>query len=135
MALTDDDVRFLRTPRLGFLTVYSDPHPAPPVPVWFDSDRDGVELFSSAGSRKVERSRRAEAASLVAANAVGEPEHWVAVSGPVSVVPNGGFELASRLAERYWDLSDPERAAAVEGWRHAPLVRLVIRADRVWRYG
>ena len=135
MALTDDDVRFLRSPRLGFLTVYSDPQPAPPVPVWFDTDHDGVQLFSSAGSRKVERSRRAETASLVAANAVGEKEYWVAVTGPVTVVPNGGFELASRLAERYWDLSDPDHVAAVEGWRDAPLVRLSIRADRVQRYG
>lgn len=135
MPLTDDDVRFLQAPRLGFVTVYAGQRPPPPVPVWFDADHDGVQLFSSAGSPKVQRCRRADGASLVAANALGEPEHWVAVSGAVTVADDGGFELASRLAERYWDMSDPGHLAALEGWRTADLVRISIRADRVRRYG
>lgn len=132
MALTDDDVAFLRGPRLGFLTVYADPQP-PPVPVWFEADHDGVQLFSFAGSPKVERCRRAAEASLVAANAIDEPERWVAVSGPVAVATDGAFELAARLADRYWDLSDPVHAASLEGWRTTDLVRITIAADRVRR--
>ena len=73
--------------------------------------------------------------SLVAANAHGEAEHWVAVDGPVSVLPTGGFDLAARLAPRYWDVSDPGKAAAVEAWRGEDLVRIAIAADRVRRYG
>jgi hypothetical protein len=96
VALTDDDLRFLRTPRLGFLTVYSEPQPRPPVPVWFEAGADGVQLFSFAGSPKVERCRRAETASLVAASAIGEPEHWVAVRGTVAVATDGAFEPAAR---------------------------------------
>ena len=135
MALTDDDLRFLVAPRLGFLTIHDDGPPVPPVPVWFDADHQGVQLFSSSSARKVERSRLAGSASLVAANNPGEPEYWVAVSGPVTVAPSGAFELATRLAERYWDMDDPDHVAAVEGWREAAIVRLVVRAERVRRYG
>jgi hypothetical protein len=104
--------------------------------VWFEVTEDGaVQLFSSAASPKVRRVRRDPRASLVAANAVGELENWISITGTASVEEGGRRELASRLGPRYWDLSDPEKAAALEGFLAADLVRIVIRPERISRYG
>ena len=137
MPLTDDDRAFLTGPRLGFLTV--DPGPdggwPTPVPVWFEPAGQAVQLFTTPRSPKGRRIEGRPRASLVAANAVGEPEHWVAVEGTARIEPDGARELAGRLAARYWDLSDPDLAAAAESWQSADLVRIVIEAERVTRYG
>jgi hypothetical protein len=93
-----------------------------------------VELFTSPGSRKARRIAAVPRASLVAANQVGEPEHWVAVTGPARIAGAGAGELAGRLAARYWDLTDPALAATAEAWRSADMVRIVIEAERVTRY-
>lgn len=136
--LTDEDRRFLDGPRLGMLTV--DPHPRgwpAPVPVWFECAVSGVQLFSLASSPKLRAIERTAYASLVAANHLHEPEHWVSVAGPVGVEATGAFELAARLAARYWDLSDPARAATLASWERSAdsLVRVVIDAEHVRRYG
>lgn len=136
--LNERDREFLRRPRLGFLTVpgrAGDPVPAP-RPVWFEVAGDGTfQLFSGAASPKVRRLRALPRASLVAANEVGEPEYWVGVTGPVTVRPDGGPELARRLAERYWDLTDPALAATLDGILQDDLVRIVIHPESVRRYG
>jgi nitroimidazol reductase NimA-like FMN-containing flavoprotein (pyridoxamine 5'-phosphate oxidase superfamily) len=132
--LTLRDRRFLDRPRLGFLTVAAPGRWPTPVPVWFETDEQSVQLFTFASSAKARRLRANPRASLVAANHVGEPEHWVAVTGPARIEPNGAHDLAARLAARYWDLSDPARAAALESWRSAPLVGIVIETERVTRY-
>jgi general stress protein 26 len=104
--------------------------------VWFEATDDGaVQLFSLATSPKVRRVRRDPRASLVAANAVGEPENWIAISGTATVEEDGADELAARLGARYWDLDDPEKAAALTSMVEAELVRIVIRPERVSRYG
>jgi hypothetical protein len=104
--------------------------------VWFEATDDGaVQLFSVATSPKVRRVRRDPRASLVAANAVGEPEYWISISGTASVEEDGGRELAARLGPRYWDLDDPEKAAELESILAADLVRIVIRPERITRYG
>ncbi|GAA0940774.1 pyridoxamine 5'-phosphate oxidase family protein [Pseudonocardia zijingensis] len=133
--LTATDREFLATPRLGYLTVAGGTGIPEPRPVWFGITDDGeVELFSLAGSPKVRRLRADPRASLVAGNVVGEEEYWVAVSGGVTLEAEGGRELASRLGARYWDLDDPEKAAALDGMLAADLVRIVIRPERVSRY-
>ena len=134
--LTDADRQFLARPRIGLLTVAprSDEWPAP-VPVWFEAVDDGIQLFTSRGSRKARRIVTTPRASLVAANEVGEPEYWVAVTGTAAVEADGAQELSMRLAEHYWDLSDPALAAVDGGWRSDPdLVRIVIQADHIARY-
>lgn len=136
--LTSADREFLAQPRLGFLTVApKDPAAFPaPRPVWFEVAEDGtVQLFSLATSPKVRRLREDPRASLVAANALGEPEYWVSVTGAASVEEDGGQELAARLGERYWDLDDPKLKADLDGMLAADLVRIVIRPERVSRYG
>lgn len=135
---TAEDHEFLATPRLGFLTVATrDAAEFPaPRPVWFEFTTDGaVQLFSDATSPKVRRVRQDPRASLVVANAVGEPEYWISITGTATVEQEGGRELATRLAPRYWDLDDPERAATLEGMLAAELVRIVIRPERISRYG
>ncbi len=134
--LTAADREFLATPRLGFLTVAGGTGLPEPRPVWFEVTEDGaVQLFSGATSPKVRRVRRDPRASLVAANALGEPENWIAVSGTATVEEGGAGELATRLGARYWDLDDPEKAAALTSMVESELVRIVIRPDRISRYG
>jgi PPOX class probable F420-dependent enzyme len=134
--LTAADREFLATPRMGFLTVAGGTGLPEPRPVWFEVTEDGaVQLFSLATSPKVRRVRRDPRASLVAANALGEPENWIAISGTATVEEDGAGDLATRLGARYWDLDDPEKAAALTSMVEAELVRIVIRPERVSRYG
>jgi hypothetical protein len=134
--LTAADREFLATPRLGFLTVAGGDGLPEPRPVWFEVTDDGlVQLFSGVASPKVRRVRRDPRASLVAANAVGEAENWIAISGSATVEEDGAAELADRLGALYWDLSDPEKAATLEQMVASDLVRIVIRPERISRYG
>jgi hypothetical protein len=134
--LTAADREFLATPRLGFLTVAGGTGIPEPRPVWFEVTEDGaVQLFSLAASPKVLRVRRDPRASLVAANEFGEPENWIAISGGATVEEDGAAELAARLGTRYWDLDDPEKAATLKSMVEADLVRIVIRPERISRYG
>jgi hypothetical protein len=136
--LTDGDRGFLARPRLGFLTVA----PAKPSgwpatrPVWFEHTDEGtVQLFSGADSPKVRRIQETPRASLLVANEVGEPENWIVFAGSAEIKVDGADELAGRLARRYWDLADPEKAAALEGMLSGELVRIVIEPEKVTRYG
>jgi PPOX class probable F420-dependent enzyme len=110
---------FLAKVRLGILsTLRRDGSPVT-VPVWFEWDGAAVRCFTSAGSGKVRRLQRDPRASLLVVNNLDEPEAWVAFDGEVTIAREGAFELAERLACRYWDLSDPERRATLETWRKA----------------
>ncbi|MCP2267078.1 pyridoxamine 5'-phosphate oxidase family protein [Promicromonospora thailandica] len=133
--LTPDDLELLARPLYGFLTVAGATQPPEPRPVWFEVTPEGtVQLFTEAGSLKVRRLERDPRASLVVAAPVGERERWVSVSGPVTVEDDGAHDLASRLAARYWDLSDPARAADLAEILSGELLRVVVRPERVRRY-
>lgn len=134
-AFTAEDRALLQRPLHGFLTVAAGPTPPQPRPVWFELADDGtVQLFTGPGTLKVRRLREDPRASLVVAAPVGEREHWVAVSGPVTIEQDGGHDLAARLAARYWDLDDPVRARELAGLLAEEQVRLVIYPDAVSRY-
>ena len=136
--LPDIDREFLARPRLGFLTVApASPTGWPsPRPVWFERMPAGeVQLFSGARSPKVARVRATPKASLLVANEVGEPEHWILFVGAAAVHADGAGDLAERLADRYWDLGDPVRAASLRGFLTSELVRIVITPEKVTRYG
>lgn len=133
--LTAKDRQFLDRPRIGFLTVAPKDEWPVPVPLWFERADNAVQLFTSRRSKKARRIQETPRASLLAANEVGEPEYWVAVTGPASIETDGANELAVRLAARYWDLDVPALAAVRDGWRSdESLVRVVIRAEQVTRY-
>ena len=132
--LTSEDVEFLRRPLHGFLTMAAGPTPPQPRPVWFEvTDEGTVQLFTGPGTAKIRRLRRDPRASFVVAAPVGERERWVSVAGRVTVEPDGGHDLAARLAARYWDLDDPARADDLAGLMAEEYVRLVIHPETVNR--
>ncbi|GEA86763.1 pyridoxamine 5'-phosphate oxidase family protein [Cellulomonas cellasea] len=134
-SLTPADLALLRRPLHGFLTVAAGPVPPQPRPVWYEVADDGtVQLFTGPDTLKVRRLRRDPRASIVVAAPVGEREHWVSVSGRVTVEADGAHDLASRLAARYWDLTDPVRAQDLAGILAEDQVRLVLHPDDVSRY-
>ncbi len=103
--------------------------------MWFEVAADGtIQLFSEPDAPKVRRVRRDPRASIVVAAPAGERERWVSVAGRVSLEPEGAHDLAARLAARYWDLDDPDRAAGLKATLAADQVRLVIHPETVRRY-
>jgi len=134
-SLTTEDLEFLQRPLHGFLSVAAGPIPAQPRPVWFEATADGtVQLFTGPDTLKVRRLRRDPRASIVVAAPVEERERWVSIAGSVTVELDGAYDLASRLAARYWDLDDPTRAADLAGILAEDQVRLVIHPETVHRY-
>ncbi|WP_328606759.1 pyridoxamine 5'-phosphate oxidase family protein [Amycolatopsis sp. NBC_00345] len=134
-SLTTEDLEFLRRPLHGFLTVAAGPLPPQPRPVWFEATDEGtIQLFTEPDALKVRRVARDPRASIVVAAPVGEREHWLSIAGHATVEPDGGHDLAARLAARYWDLDDPARAGALAEILATEQVRLVIRAEAVRRY-
>ena len=133
--LTTEDLEFLARPLHGFLSVAAGPQPPQPRPVWFEATADGlIQLFTGPETLKVRRLRRDPRASLVVAAPVGERERWVSVAGRTRVETDGGRDLAARLAARYWDLDDPERAADLATIMAEEQVRVVIVPETVHRY-
>jgi hypothetical protein len=134
-SLTTEDLEFLRRPLHGFLTVAEGPVPAQPRPVWFEATAEGtVQLFTAPDSLKVRRLRRDPRASIVVAAPVGERERWLSIAGRTTVEPDGAHDLCTRLAERYWDLDDPTRAADLAEIMATDQVRIVIHPETVRRY-
>lgn len=110
---------FLQTPRLGILMMNGNPAPVG-VPVWFEWTGTTVEMFSMNTAPKVRRIGNNPNASVLASNAVGEPEAWVAFDGTVAIINPGGMELAERLAHRYWDMSVDANRNVLDAWKQNP---------------
>ncbi len=108
---------FLAKTRLGILTMLRIDGSPSSVPVWFDWDGHTVRIFTESTAPKVKRITHDPRVSLLITNDVDEPETWIAFDGPASISKDGGFELAERLAAKFWDLSDPERKETLESWR------------------
>ena len=134
-SLTAEDLEFLRRPLHGFLSVAAGPLPPQPRPVWFEATAEGtIQSFTGPDSVRVRRLRRDPRASIVVAAPVGERERWVSVAGRTTVEVDGGSDLCTRLAARYWDLDDPTRAADLAEMLAADWVRVVIHPEAVSRY-
>ncbi|MDV3123624.1 pyridoxamine 5'-phosphate oxidase family protein [Mycobacterium sp. 21AC1] len=134
-SLAHEDLEFLRRPLHGFLTVAGGPLPPQPRPVWFELTAEGtIQLFTGPDTVRVRRLRHDPRASIVVAAPVGERERWVAVAGRAAVEPDGGHELAARLAARYWDLDNSARADALAEILTEDWVRVVIHPETVHRY-
>ena len=104
-----DREAFLAVNRYAILaTLRSDGSPIA-IPVWFDWDGCSVKMFTNVASPKLRRLANDARASVLVVNNVDEKEKWVAFDGSVAVSDEGGFELAEKLAPRYWDLNDPAR--------------------------
>jgi PPOX class probable F420-dependent enzyme len=117
---------FLAEPRVAIISTNGTDGPPLSVPVWFEWDGTRARLFTGAGSPKLRRIARDPAIALLVANPTGQPEAWVLLQGPATVSDEGAFDLAERLAHRYWDMADPAHVETVEGWRAAaPTLRVV----------
>jgi PPOX class probable F420-dependent enzyme len=127
---------FLSETRLGILTTRASDGTPIAVPLWYEWDGERARMFSNATAGKVRRLQRDPRASLLVTNVLGEQEYWVAIDGTVALRREGAIELAERLAARYWDLSKPDRAHAVQRWRDnaGTLVLLELTATRVRTY-
>jgi PPOX class probable F420-dependent enzyme len=127
---------FLAQTRLGILTTLRHDGWPVSVPIWFEWDGITVRVFTGVTSAKIKRLENDPRATLLATNTLNEPERWVAFDGRVEIRREGGFELAHRLAARYWNLDDPEHKATVEEWREAaPHLRVLeLRPERIRTY-
>lgn len=133
--LTAADLEFLTRPLHGFLSVAGATQPPQPRPVWFEATAAAtIEFFTEPDALKVRRLRRDPRASIVVAAPVGEPERWVSVSGRTTIETTGAHDLCSRLAQRYWDLTDPARADTLAAILAGELLRVVIHPETVYRY-
>lgn len=134
-SLTAKDLEFLARPLHGFLSVAGGAQPPQPRPVWFEVTPEGtIEFITEPGSLKLRRLSRDPRASLVVAAPVGERERWISVAGRTTVETEGAHDLSSRLAARYWDLTDPTRAADLAGILATEQVRVAIHPETVHRY-
>ncbi|NYF17843.1 hypothetical protein HDC37_002688 [Microbacterium sp. AK009] len=133
--LTTSDRKLLSRPLQAMITVApaGDLWPAP-RPVWFElTPADEVQIFSFASTPRVSRVRETPRASIVVATPVGEPEQWVSLEGSVTVHDDGAYQLADRLARRYY-AGEPAKLAVLDEWRRADLVRIVVTPERIQRY-
>lgn len=139
MAAMTDAARdeFLSDAKIAILGTAEPAGPPLSVPIWFEWVNGRARFFSSVDSPKMRRIARDPRASLLVANPAGEPEAWVLIQGTVEVSEDGAFELAERLAQRYWDMSDASHAQTVEDWRAAgaTLRVLEIVPSRIRSYG
>ncbi|GAB3255068.1 pyridoxamine 5'-phosphate oxidase family protein [Kineosporia babensis] len=132
--LTPADLSLLNRPLFGFLTTAAGPTPPQPRPLWYEVTADGkIQFFTFSPSAKLRRLEQDPRASLVVSAPVGEPEHWVSVAGPTTIETDGVPDLAQRLAERYWDMTDSAEAA-LKSMLTQPHVRVVIHPDQVKRF-
>ena len=127
---------FLAKTRIGILTTLRRNGSPISVPVWFEWDSETVRIFTGQGSTKVKRLQYDPRMTLLVTNEVDEPEAWVAFDGRATIENEGGFALAERLAHRYWDMSEPDHQATVEGWRAKAdtLCVITLRPERIRTY-
>ncbi len=119
MAAMSDEARdeFLAEAKVAVLATSAENGPPLAVPVWFEWVGGRARFFTGTDSPKMKRIARDPNVSLLVANPAGEPEAWVLIQGATEVSEDGAFDLAERLAHRYWDMSDAGHIETVEGWR------------------
>ena len=119
---------FLSTTRQGVLLTVADDGSADGVPVWFDWDGTHVRFFCSAGSPKTRRMAKDPRVSMLVMNNLDEAPEGVRFEGRVELAEQeSAKELAlDVLAPRYWDVTDPDIAEYLEGWRQSPDDAMVV---------
>ena len=106
MKKSDCDV-FLREIRIGTLVTLNADGSPNALPLWYEWDGEKVRMFSARDTGKVRRLAKDPRACLSVHDPVGAPEAWVTVEGTVTVLPEGGLDLARKLAPLYYE---PEQA-------------------------
>lgn len=122
---------FLREPRIATpVTLEANGAPTA-VPVWYEWDGARARIFTDRGSAKVARIQGDARVSLSVAEPVGVPEAWVTIEGTATIDEQGGFQLAERLARRYYSAEKAD--AVLPRWEQAAArwVVIVIEPRRV----
>lgn len=122
---------FLDQPRIATLISLTASGRPTAVPVWYEWDGAVARVFTYGTSEKVGRISADPRVALTVAEPVGVPEAWVTIEGIATIEPEGGYELAARLAPRYYPAD--KAAASVEAWGADPgvWVVIVIRPERI----
>ena len=131
---TDDERdAFLSEPRLAILMTNRAEAAPMGIPVWFEWNGATVEIFAGKGTPKLARIEKDPNISVLITNHIGEREAWVAFDGVATVCHDGVGALISRLAEHYWDLTQPDLKAVLDQWlaAEAQLVRISLAPDRI----
>lgn len=124
---------FLAKPRLAILITNDAPGAPIGVPVWFEWTGTKVQMFAGKETPKIDRIKRDASASVLVTNAVGEPEAWVAFDGLIDLNDDGGIELATRLADQYWNMDDERLRSVLTSWQQAPdgFCLLTLRPEKI----
>ena len=109
--------KFLAKTRYGYLTTVTSEGFPRTVPVWFKWDGYRISIFTWSESHKVKRIKQNPRVTLLVANELNEHEAWVSFDGSAEIRLDGAIELMEELAEKYWDLSDPDRIATLDSWK------------------
>jgi len=118
---------FLQKTRYGYLTTLSSSGGFPrTVPVWFDWDNHKIRIFSVVNSLKLKRIEKDPRVTVLAANDMNEHEAWVSFEGTATIFSEGAIELVEKLANKYWDLSNPDVKQTLESWKSRPEIFRII---------
>jgi PPOX class probable F420-dependent enzyme len=110
----DERDAFLRETRIAKLaTLKADGSPTI-VPVWYDWDGDTATIFTGRESPKIRRIQRDPRVALSVEEPIGVVEAWVTIEGTAAIEQTGGYELAERLAHRYYE--EPRRSRTLVHW-------------------
>ena len=103
---------FLRETRIAKLA-YLQPSGAPTiVPVWYEWDGEAARVFTSRTSRKAKRIAADGRVALSVEEPVGVRERWVTIEGACAISDEGVIPLIERLARRYYEPDQAEKAIA-----------------------
>ncbi len=108
---------FLRLTRIGKLATLNPDGSPNVVPIWYEWDGGRARIFTGRGTEKVKRIKRDPRVCLSVEEPAGVAEAWVSVEGTAAIAESGGYELAERLAWRYYDRAKAERTL-VEWGKH-----------------
>ena len=124
---------FLAKRRLAILITNDVPGAPIGVPVWFEWTGTKVQMFAGEETPKIDRIKRDARASVLVTNAVGEPEAWVAFDGLIDLNDDGGIELATRLANQYWNMGDERLRSVLTSWQQEPdeFCLLTLRPEKI----
>jgi len=118
---------FLKKTRYGYLTTLSSRGGFPrTVPIWFDWNNSMIRIFSVVNSHKLKRIEKDPRVTMLVANDMDEREAWVSFEGNANINSEGAIELVEKLANKYWDLSNPEIKQTVERWKSRPEIFRII---------
>lgn len=117
---------FLSKTRYGYLTTLTKDGAPKTVPIWFDWDDHMVRIFSVVGTAKLKRIEKDPRVTVLAASEMSEHEAWVSFDGHAEIRSEGAIELVEKLANKYWDLSNPEKRDTIERWKGMPEIFRVI---------